>query len=35
MNKFAIGCGGLLLILLFAAFVEGLFFWGTYNRPVT
>jgi LemA protein len=35
MNKFAIGCGGLLLILLFAAFVVGLFFWGTYNRLVT
>src|SRR5947209_8266391 len=35
MNKFAIGCGCLLLILLFAAFVVGLFFWGTYNRLVT
>src|SRR3977135_2862282 len=35
MNKFAIGCGGLLLILLFAAFVVGLFFWGRYNRLVT
>jgi LemA protein len=35
MNKFAIGCGGLLLILLFVAFVAGLFFWGTYNRLVT
>jgi LemA protein len=35
MNKFAIGCGGLLLILLFVAFVVGLFFWGTYNRLVT
>src|SRR2546425_9294145 len=35
MNKFAIGCGSLLLILLFAAFVVGLFFWGTYNRLVT
>ncbi len=35
MNKFAIGCGGLLLILLFVAFVGGLFFWGTYNRLVT
>jgi LemA protein len=35
MNKFAIGCGGLLLILLFVAFVIGLFFWGTYNRLVT
>ena len=35
MNKFAIGCGGLVLILLFVAFVVGLFFWGTYNRLVT
>ena len=35
MNKFAIGCGGLLVILLFVAFVIGLFFWGTYNRLVT
>src|SRR5216110_3557004 len=35
MNKFAIGCGGVLLILLFVAFVIGLFFWGTYNRLVT
>jgi len=35
MNKFAIGCGGLLLILLFVVFVVGLFFWGTYNRLVT
>ena len=35
MNKFAIGCGGLVVILLFFAFVVGLFFWGTYNRLVT
>ena len=35
MNKFAIGCGGLLVIVLFIAFVIGLFFWGTYNRLVT
>ena len=35
MNKFAIGCGGVLLILLFVFFVIGLFFWGTYNRLVT
>jgi LemA protein len=35
MNKFAIGCGGLVVILLFIAFVVGLFFWGTYNRLVT
>src|ERR1700693_2143748 len=35
MNKFAIGCGGLLVIVIFIAFVIGLFFWGTYNRLVT
>ncbi len=35
MNKFAIGCGGLLLILLFVVLVIGLLFWGTYNRLVT
>lgn len=35
MNKFAIGCGGLVVILLFVAFVAGLFFWGTYNKLVT
>src|SRR5947209_19440532 len=35
MNKFAIGCGGLLFIIIFVAFVIGLFFWGTYNRLVT
>ncbi|HEY4283390.1 MAG TPA: LemA family protein [Chthoniobacterales bacterium] len=35
MNKFAIGCGGLVLILLFVAFLAGLFFWGRYNRLVT
>src|SRR6266702_4941743 len=34
MNKFAIGCGGLLVIIIFIAFVIGLFFWGTYNRLV-
>lgn len=34
MNKFAIGCGGLLIIIIFIAFVIGLFFWGTYNRLV-
>src|ERR1700736_5305398 len=34
MNKFAIGCGGLLAIVIFIAFVIGLFFWGTYNRLV-
>src|SRR6201993_3695425 len=35
MNKSLIGCGGVLLILLFVVFVIGLFFWGTYNRLVT
>jgi LemA protein len=35
MNKFAIGCGGLVVILLFVGLVIGLFFWGTYNRLVT
>src|ERR1700716_963458 len=35
MNKFAIGCGGLIVILLFIGLVVGLFFWGTYNRLVT
>src|SRR5436309_2556782 len=35
MNKFAIGCGGLVVIIIFIAFVIGLFFWGTYNRLVT
>src|ERR1700737_1266668 len=34
MNKFAIGCGGLLVIIIFIAFVLGLVFWGTYNRLV-
>jgi LemA protein len=34
MNKFAIGCGGLLAILLVIVFVVGLFFVGTYNRLV-
>src|SRR5256714_9461835 len=34
MNKFAIGCGGLLVIILVIVFVIGLFFWGTYNRLV-
>jgi LemA protein len=35
MNKFAIGCGGVLVVLLFIALVIGLFFWGNYNRLVT
>ena len=34
MNKYAIGCGGLVLILVFVAFIIGLFFWGNYNRLV-
>jgi LemA protein len=34
MNKFAIGCGGLVVILLVIAVVVGLFFMGTYNRLV-
>src|SRR3979490_998978 len=34
MNKLAIGCGGLVVILLFVGLVTGLFFWGTYNRLV-
>src|SRR5947207_5838601 len=35
MNKYAIGCGGLVLIVVFIAFLIGLFFWGNYNRLVT
>jgi len=34
MNKFAIGCGGLVVILLVIALVIGLFFMGSYNRLV-
>src|SRR6266568_8285953 len=34
MNKFAIGCGGLVVILLFVAVIVALFFGGTYNRLV-
>jgi LemA protein len=34
MNKFAIGCGGLVVILLVVVFVVALFFWGAYNRLV-
>ena len=34
MNKLAIGCGGVLVIILFVVFLIGLFFWGTYNRLV-
>src|ERR1700732_2143153 len=35
MNKFAIGCCGVLVVLLFIALVIGLFFWGNYNRLVS
>jgi LemA protein len=35
MNKFAIGCGGLVVILLFVGLVVALFFGGTYNKLVT
>jgi LemA protein len=34
MNKFAIGCGGLLVILIFALIVVGLAVGGVYNRLV-
>ena len=34
MNKFAIGCGGLIVILLCAAVLVALFLGGTYNRLV-
>jgi len=34
MNKFAIGCGGLVVILLCAAVLVAVFFGGTYNRLV-
>src|SRR3981081_2901572 len=35
MNKFAIGCGGVLVIGPFVSFIVGLFFWGSYKRLVT
>lgn len=35
MNKFAIGCGGLLVILVFIIIVIGLALMGSYNRLVT
>jgi LemA protein len=35
MNKFAIGCGGLVVILLFILVVGGLAVAGIYNRLVT
>jgi LemA protein len=34
MNKFAIGCGGLLVILVFIIIVVGLALMGSYNRLV-
>ena len=34
MNKFAIGCGGLVVILLFVVLIIALFFGGAYNRLV-
>ena len=34
MNKFAIGCGGLVVLALFVVFIVALFFGGTYNRLV-
>src|SRR5690348_14791404 len=34
MNKFAIGCGGIVVVLLFVALVIGLAVAGTYNRLV-
>src|SRR5467141_21838 len=35
MNKFAIGCGIVLVIILFVALAIGLSFRGTYNQLVT
>jgi LemA protein len=35
MNKFAIGCGGVLVLLLVVALVAGLWLKGTYNSLVT
>lgn len=34
MNKFAIGCGGLVVILVFVAVIAGLAVMGSYNRLV-
>src|SRR5438309_11123824 len=34
MNKFAIGCGGVVVLILFVVLVVALFFGGTYNRLV-
>ena len=35
MNKFAIGCGGLVVILVFVVIVAALALMGSYNRLVT
>lgn len=35
MSKFALGCGGIVVILLFVGLVAALFFGGTYNKLVT
>jgi LemA protein len=35
MNKFFLGCGGVVVIVLVGALIVALFFWGTYNRLVT
>ena len=35
MNKFAIGCGGLVVILIFLVIICGLALMGSYNRLVT
>src|SRR6202049_193788 len=35
MNKFAIGCGGVLVLLLVVALGAGLWVKGTYNNLVT
>src|SRR5436190_12401635 len=34
MNKFAIGCGGLVVILIFLVIICGLALMGSYNRLV-
>ena len=34
MNKFAIGCGGIVVILLFVVIVAALAIGGIYNRLV-
>src|ERR671936_2965162 len=34
MNKFAIGCGGIIVILLFVIIIAGLALGGIYNRLV-